>query len=263
VGTPGTEQVHSRRPGIPGVAEVLHARFTSHAYPLHTHDTWTLLLVDEGAVRYDLDHRPHATSGLVTLLPPHVPHDGRAATPEGFRKRVLYLEPDALPVAATGRAAREPELPDVRLVRAVRELHRALADPAETFEAASRAAGVLAQVGVHLARRPTTDRADAPLARRLRRLLDDHVVDGLALAAAARELGASPAHLVRTFTREVGMPPHAYLTARRVDVARRLLLRGHRPAEVAALAGFCDQSHLSRHFRRVLGTTPGRFAARS
>lgn len=259
MGAPGTEQVHSRRPGITGVAEVLHARFTSHAYPLHVHDTWTLLLVDEGAVRYDLDRRPHDTGTLVTLLPPHVPHDGRAATVAGFRKRVLYLEPDALPAAAAGRVARDPELPDVRLTRAVRELHRALADPAEPFEAASRAALLLERVGAHLLRRPLPPHRDAPLARRLRRLLDEHVVDGIALDAAAADLGVSPAHLVRTFTREVGMPPHAYLTARRVDLARRSLLRGHRPADVAVLAGFHDQSHLTRHFRRVLGTTPGRF----
>ena len=38
------------RPEVPGVAEVLHAYFPDHAYPLHTHDTWTLLIVDTGAV---------------------------------------------------------------------------------------------------------------------------------------------------------------------------------------------------------------------
>jgi hypothetical protein len=66
------------RPDVPGVSEVLHASFTDHAYPLHTHDTWTLLLVDTGAVRYDLERHEHAALGSrVTLLPPGVPHDGR------------------------------------------------------------------------------------------------------------------------------------------------------------------------------------------
>ncbi len=70
---------------------------------------------------------------------------------------------------------------------------------------------------------------------------------------------ASPTHLVRAFTRRFGLPPHAYLVARRVEAARRMLLAGRPPAEVAATVGFHDQAHLTRQFRRHVGTTPGRF----
>ncbi|WP_380172967.1 AraC family transcriptional regulator [Kineococcus sp. DHX-1] len=255
----GPERVRSHRPDVPGIAEVLTARFVEHAYPLHTHDTWTLLLVEDGAVHYDLDRRPHDTGRLVTLLPPHVPHDGRAATATGFRKRVLYLDPEALPATAAGRLADAPELPDPRLTAAVRELHTRLDVDADPLDVHARAAVLLDAVAAHVLRTPPSPRRDAPLARRLRALIDENVVDGVLLADAAARFGVSSAHLVRTFTREVGMPPHAYLTGRRVDLARRLLLTGHRPAEAAVLAGFHDQPHLTRHFRRVLGTTPGRF----
>ncbi|PRY16823.1 helix-turn-helix transcriptional regulator [Kineococcus rhizosphaerae] len=255
------DSVRSWRPGLAGVAEVLHARFVEHAYPLHTHDTWTLLLVEDGAVHYDLDRRGHDTSTLVTLLPPHVPHDGRAATTTGFRKKVLYLEEDALPAGFAGRAVDDPELPDPRFATAVRALHARLGGHPEPLDVESRAAVLLDALGGHLARTRVRPVRDVPLARRLRALLDGHVVEGVSLADAATALGVSGAHLVRTFTREVGMPPHAYLTGRRVDLARRLLLSGHRPAEAAVLAGFHDQPHLNRHFRRVLGTTPGRFTA--
>lgn len=78
---------------------------------------------------------------------------------------------------------------------------------------------------------------------------------------AAEELGAHPSHLVRAFSRAYGIAPHRYQVARRVDLARRLLLDGHRPAEAAVLSGFHDQAHLTRHFRPVLGITPGAFAA--
>ena len=83
---------------------------------------------------------------------------------------------------------------------------------------------------------------------------------GLTLEEAAELLRAHPTHLVRAFTREVGLPPHRYLTGRRVDLARRLLLDGQRPAEVATAAGFYDQAHLTRHFSRLLGTSPARYA---
>jgi AraC-like DNA-binding protein len=62
------------------------------------------------------------------------------------------------------------------------------------------------------------------------------------------------------FSREFGISPHQYVTSRRVDLARGLLLDGMPPSLAAAAAGFCDQSHLSRSFRRVLGATPGTFA---
>jgi transcriptional regulator GlxA family with amidase domain len=62
---------------------------------------------------------------------------------------------------------------------------------------------------------------------------------------------------------EFGLPPHRYLTGRRVDTARRLVLEGTPLVEVATAAGFHDQAHLSRHFVRLLGTTPGRFAGRA
>ncbi|TPW64836.1 helix-turn-helix transcriptional regulator, partial [Schumannella sp. 10F1B-5-1] len=80
-------------------------------------------------------------------------------------------------------------------------------------------------------------------------------------AEAARLLGTHPSHLVRVFSRSYGIPPHRYLTALRVDRARQLLRAGLPAAEVAARAGFHDQAHMSRHFRRVLGAAPGTFAA--
>jgi AraC-like DNA-binding protein len=65
---------------------------------------------------------------------------------------------------------------------------------------------------------------------------------------------------VRCFGGRFGLPPHRYLTGRRVDRARRLLLAGAPAADVAAATGFTDQAHLTRHFKRYLGTTPGRYS---
>lgn len=66
---------------------------------------------------------------------------------------------------------------------------------------------------------------------------------------------------MRAFSRAYGIAPHGYVTGRRIDRARRLLLAGMSPADTAAMVGFHDQAHLTRHFRRTLGTTPGAFAA--
>ena len=75
--------------------------------------------------------------------------------------------------------------------------------------------------------------------------------------------GLSPFHFARQFKEATGHPPHDYLVRLRVDRARELILRHGRDwtmATVAAESGFADQSHLARHFKRVLGVTPGVFA---
>lgn len=261
--------MHAWRPAVPGIVEVFHARFVRHAYPMHAHDAWTLLIVDSGAVRYDLHRTEHGavTSG-VTLLPPQVPHDGRAATADGFRKRVIYFDSATLGPEVIGRAVDSPDLRDALLRERIDSLHQVLARPGDEFEAESRLTLILSRLRNHLkgttaAGSPSRDRTGSRhLADQLRMLLDAHITTGLTLRDAARYLGGHPSHLVRSFTAAFGLPPHAYLTGRRIDLARRMLLDGRPPAEVATAAGFYDQAHLTRHFRRYLGVSPGRYRRR-
>lgn len=251
------------RTAVPGVREVLQARIVRHAYPTHVHDTWTLFVVDSGEVRYDLGrHRRGARRSMVSVLPPNVPHDGRAASDGGYRKRVVYLEPAVLGADLVGHAVDRPFIEDRALRRAVDHLHAVLAVPDHALAAETVLALVAERVRAHLTARPVEDppAGAAALAARLRDLLDARAFEPLTLAEAGRILGASPGHLVRSFTRTFAISPHAYVTARRVDAARARLLDGEPPAAVASAVGFFDQAHLTRHFKRHVGTTPGRFA---
>ncbi len=258
--------MHAWRPGVPGVGEVLHAHFTEHAYPAHTHDLWTVLLVDTGGVSYDLEHRSHGASPRsLTLLPPHVPHDGRAVSTDGFDKRVIYLDERWLPLDLIGSAVDRPTIADDELRVAVASLHATLGTRGDELEAESRLALISERMAGHLERRvvrPRTGREPA-LARRVRDVLDRDVAGAPTLESIADELGAHATSLIRAFNREFGLPPHRYVTGRRVDHARRLLLDGMAPAEVAATVGFHDQAHLTRHFRRTLGVTPAAYARRA
>lgn len=255
--------VRAWAPQLAGVREVFHARFTEHAYPSHTHAAWTLLIVDEGAVRYGLDHGEHGALGsLVTLLPPHVPHDGRPATSGGFRKRVIYLEPPVLDLSLIGAAVDQPAFRDPLLRNRIHRLHEVLELRGEALHGESLLALVAERLREHLRGRPATGPtcAGQEPADRFRELLDATAPHGLRLADAAARLHAHPAHLVRAFSSRFGIPPHRYLIGLRVDTARRLLLAGMPAARVATEAGFYDQAHLNRHFIRMLGTPPVRFA---
>ncbi|MGW6984200.1 helix-turn-helix domain-containing protein [Streptomyces sp. NPDC054932] len=255
--------VRAWQPPVPGIAEVFHARFTEHAYPVHVHDTWALMILDGGRVDFGLEGERHGVgvSDPVILLPPGVAHDGRTVNAAGFRKRVLYLDTSVLPERLTGAAVDTPLLADPALRARVHGLHLALAER-DPFEAQSRLAFVRERLHRWLVGRAGTGAAaGAGVAVRLRELLDARVAEGITLEEASAELGhLHPTHLIRSFKAAYGLPPHAYLTARRVAVARRLLLAGMRPAEAAVEAGFYDQAHLTRHFGRHVGIGPARFA---
>ncbi|MFD6874939.1 MULTISPECIES: AraC family transcriptional regulator [unclassified Streptomyces] len=255
--------VSAWRPPVPGIAEVFHAHFTDHAYPSHTHDTWDLMILDDGSVDFALDRRRHAATGSdsVLLLPPGIPHDGRTVTESGFRKRNLYLDVSVLPQRWAGRAADTPVLTDGLLRCRIDQLHAALVHIRDGFEAESRLSFIRERLHFHLAAvQPRAPGREANrLAVELRDLLDSRIHAGLSLREAAATLHAHPTHLIRCFKQTYGIPPHAYLTGKRVEHARRLLLDGLRPAEVATTVGLHDQAHLNRHFTRHVGTTPARY----
>jgi len=97
----------------------------------------------------------------------------------------------------------------------------------------------------------------------LRRAIDfihDRAAQDVSLASIAAEVGLSPFHFARQFKQATGLAPHQYLVQHRVERARELLLSENSTvADIAVRVGFCDQSHLTVHFKRVFGVTPAEF----
>ena len=263
---PDPSVVRAWTPRVPGIREVLHARFASHAYPLHTHDTWTLLIVDEGGVRYGLDGKARgADLSMLSVLPPHVVHDGRPSGSGGYRKRVLYVETSVLPERLIGPAVDRPDLASPALRRLVSELHDRLACADDQLEAEARFVEVAARIRSALgdAAPAAPGEPDHQLADALRAYLDQRLFEPLTLAAAAADLGWSEAHLARAFSKVIGIAPHAYVIGRRLDAARTRILAGEPLADVATAVGFYDQAHLTRRFKRFLATTPSAYSRSS
>jgi AraC family transcriptional regulator len=125
-------------------------------------------------------------------------------------------------------------------------------------------------VAVHLIRhiltpRPPARGRDGTLPRgRLRAVaeyIEEHLDTGPSLGQLAAVAHLSAYHFARQFKAATGLPPHQYVIARRIERARQLLQAGSglSLAEVAARAGFSDQSQFSQHFKRIVGVTPGQF----
>jgi AraC family transcriptional regulator len=107
---------------------------------------------------------------------------------------------------------------------------------------------------------PETRPGRASWLRDVRDLVDERIPEQPTLTELAEVVGVHPVHLARSFRREYGVTVARYARTLRLDwAAQRLIEGGSTLAEIAAAAGFADQSHFTRAFRDYAGVTPGRY----
>ncbi len=258
--------------------EAMHAHFTSHVYHRHSHESYSFGVTETGAQAFTCRHGRHVSGrGMVMAFNPDDPHDGHAAGDGGFTYRMVHIWPGffASLTEMPLPLFRSPVIEDPAVAASVRGLHLALTEEysstteLERYEQLTKTATLLAR---HASARIPT-RGPTPLsaqggppgpdrrvAARIRELLQDGAADLTAddLAAAA---GCSRYAAYRAFTQAYGLAPSDYQRQLRVRAARRLLIAGVSPAQAAAEAGFADQAHLTRWFRRYYGVTPGAYRA--
>ena len=97
----------------------------------------------------------------------------------------------------------------------------------------------------------------------IKNYLQDNFRSNISLEQLAELTNLNRSYLIRVFHKAVGMPPYTYLNQIRVEQAKHLLMQGAAIADVAVAVGMSDQSHLNRHFKRIVGITPGRFRSMS
>lgn len=257
------EQFRSAMPGIEAVALA-----SDRSFPRHAHDQFGIGLLGFGAHRSWSGVGPvEAVAGEVITVNPGEMHDGSPVR-GGIRAwRMLYIDPDVVARLLsedlrTGVEIVRPALCDPPLAHRFTRLFASIVEPvpdplAVEEDAVRTLASLFARYGSHAS--PAKD--PPPSVSRALRRLHEAPEAAVTLAELAALSGVSRFQLVRGFAKATGTTPHAYLLQQRVRRARRLLARGGRPAEVAAEAGFADQSHLTRAFSRQLGITPARYRA--
>ncbi|MEV5411746.1 AraC family transcriptional regulator [Thermopolyspora sp. NPDC052614] len=263
------EDAHYWRHGaLPGI-DLLRARYVTHRFTRHAHDGYVVAVVFLGVEAFHYRGELHrAGPGQVIILNPDQDHTGQAGDPDGWAYRVLYPPVDVMTEIAADLSMptgtpyfADAVVPDPHAVRLLIAAHQAAeqADSLVTSTLTRTAFG-------HLLRR----HASPPPARRVpsagqssvrlaREILHERLADPPALEDLAAAVQARPFPLLRAFKQATGLPPHAYLNTVRVRRARQLLDAGVPPAQVAADVGFTDQAHLTRHFKRVVGVTPGAY----
>lgn len=204
-----------------------------------------------------------AGPGDVITVNPGELHDGAPLGGAPRAWRMLYLDP-AL-VAAEGFSRIELARPVARAPRLAatfdHAFRRIAGEPADHMAGEEALVLLIASLFGELGTAPRTRRVTSPSVRRALDRLDSAPGRPVTLAELAALCGVSRFRLLRGFTREVGLTPHAYLLQRRVRRAQRMIADGASLAQAAVEAGFADQSHLTRAFARQVGITPGRYRA--
>lgn len=268
--SPFPDQVRFSRPRhLPGL-ELVAARYERRAFPPHVHEEYVVGAMTMGAEVLTIRGESRiAAAGDLILIGPGEAHSNEGAGSEAFAYAVIYIPAPLIEQAwrdLGGDARpferfREPVARNAALHRLLVRTHAMLARSPDALE--QQSGFLLLLSSLFMSQRLFVE-APVPAEHRkvvlARDYVDAHFKAGVPLAELAAVAGLSPFHLLRSFHSRIGLPPAAYQTQLRIAEAKKLLRAGCGIAEAAAETGFADQSHLNRHFQRIVGTTPGRYA---
>jgi len=252
--------------------ELLHAKYDGRAFQRRSNEGFEISLIENGTQFVNTRGTSSlASTGNIVVINPSEAYSVKAADETGWTCRSFYPTANSVRDAALGVWEGKAAIPffpnsiieDAALAAILRQLHLLLGSAASALAQESYSIWAATQLVLRYAADPPTLRSPGREHKAVGRVIeyiDAHYADDLSLSEIASIANLSPFHLIRVFRLHVGLPPHAYLTQVRVNKAKALLNRGRPIAETALDTGFVDQSHFSRHFKRIIGITPGQFA---
>ena len=259
-----------RDPVLRGL-EMLHATYITYAFSRHAHEGFGIAIVESGAMEFYYRGASHvAPAGSVVITQPGEMHTGQAVLETGWTYRTLLPAVDWMQQAAAELSTCSREIPyfsspvihDKHLNQQLTNLHQTLETSPSSLERESRFLwGLTRLIHGYSSPRPQIQAAGTEnvAVNRIQEYLNCYYTHNISLNELANLVDLSPFRLLRAFKKQVGLPPHAYLNHVRVYQAKQLLAAGQPIAEAAVATGFADQSHLHRHFKKMIGVTPGQY----
>ena len=252
----------ARAPGL----ERAEVYLSDCAFEPHRHDTYAIGITTAGVQTFRYrGTRRICLPGQPHILHPDETHDGAAGTDDGFGYRILYIAPELVRDALDGSALPfvadpvQKPTPTTRLVASLlADIDEPISDLARGEIAATLADALRSLSGQPDHRPVTIDIRGVELARDY---LAAHAREQTPASMLEQIAGVDRFTLARHFRRAFGTSPDRYRTMRRLALARTAIENGLPLAQAAAHAGFADQSHMTRQFKRTYGLTPARWTA--
>jgi AraC-like DNA-binding protein len=239
-------------------------------YAKHSHETFSIGAVTGGRSVYVNRHASEwIGAGAVVLMNPDDVHACNPVANERWSYRMLHVDVAwftklqhelGFSENHAFRAFSQIMTLDAGLFDGLNRLCAILVDgDAETLRKESAAITFFSEVQKKLNPAPLqSDDASNRLARAAE-FIAENCTHSLKLEDVCKAADLSASHLIRAFKERYGMTPHAYLINRRIQYSRAQLRRGREIVDVALDAGFADQAHLQRTFKRLVAATPGQY----
>lgn len=250
-----------------GAAELLRGRFSDYSYDVHTHDKACFALITRGAIRIRMRGTEFvARAGDLYAIDADEPHAGWPVDDEGWSLRTIYVDVGRLN-ALVGESNQThslagPIIRDRPLTSLFCHIHASSEAAGPSLEREEAYLAFVARLFERHTRSsslPLPPGREEPAIRLARNFLDGHLDQQVRLCEIARAARLPPFRLFRAFERATGMSPHGYQRQARVRYAADLIRLGHSLSDAALAAGFADQAHMTRSFRRSIGVTPGAY----
>lgn len=255
-----------------GNLEVLKARYIQHTFSPHFHEEYAIGIIVEGKQSTTYQHQIQTMpAGTVCVINPGELHTGHATNPDGWTYRMIYPDASVMQEVMSALIDKQSDLPffpslvidDSHLFHQILNLHQQIENQHTT---ALEKESLLFNTLSHLIRFHADSREPMPYLMmgvpyldRARDYIEAHYRENITLAQIADAVNISRYHLLRMFARHYGVSPHIYITNRRIQEAKKLLLSGMSIVDVAQKVGFVDQSHLTKRFKQITGITPARY----
>ncbi|WP_281222750.1 AraC family transcriptional regulator [Photobacterium sanguinicancri] len=254
-----------------GGLEILDAEYEKQNFSRHSHEGYTIGVIETGAQRFYRTGGHHiAPQDTIILVNADEVHSGHSATEGGWAYRAMYPLPKQLEQLTKDLylpSYGAPYFPnavisDPELANQLRLVFNTLENSENRLLRETLIYGTLVKLmGKHAKSRlnPNLETKAQKQLLLVKEFLDDYPQADVSLDELAKLAAISPYHLVRSFQKEFGLPPHAYQIQSRLRLARKLLKLGHSISDTAQECGFHDQSHFHRHFKKANGYTPGQY----
>jgi AraC-like DNA-binding protein len=248
--------------------EIAQTTYVDYEFPRHLHETYVIEVVIEGTVEFDCGGKRYiASQGSIILIHPEDVHTGRSicnqpVTYYSFCPTAEWMQWFLRTIDCHERTIvfQSPTMNDPRIARLLKAAHDAFQNESELLHPESLM--TLAFSYLLECQRSTVRKQNEPRAiYNAKQYLDANFSEQIHLTDLAHVSGLSSFYFLRSFQKATGLTPHEYLCNLRVERARKLLANGTSISDTAIQTGFVDQSHLHRHFRRLLGITPGKYRA--
>ena len=254
-----------------GGLEMIRARYKDFSFSPHTHDEFMVAVTEKGNGQPQIQGKSRSIhpDDMILLNPGEV-HGGGPGRDSIWHYRGFYPSVRLMQLAANEESQSTLSIPkfsksvitDPYMAALLRNVHRILEEPQSTLKSESLLLSALTNL---LKRYGAGKQADQPVRRerqsvkRAKEYLEALPGKNITLEELAREAALSPFYFCRVFHRETGLSPHSYQLLVRVQFAKNLLQEGIPIARAAAEAGFFDQAHFTKHFKRVYGVSPSYF----